>query len=90
MRRYFHEEAWLPVEIIAAGGRQSYFVHDDWANFAPGLKSIDDATARRRHILLAFEMAAVETDARERERHDGLLCPALPLSPNRPGPIWLA
>ncbi len=54
--------------IVATGAKHSYFAHDDWAKFAPGLKRIDDATVLRRHILLAFEKAEIETDARERER----------------------
>src|SRR5271166_7030278 len=54
--------------IIATGARHSYFGHDDWAKFAPGLKRIDDATVLRRHILLAFEKAEIETDAPERRR----------------------
>ena len=54
--------------IIATGAKHSYFAHDDWMKFAPGLKRIDDATVLRRHILLAFEKAEIETDARECER----------------------
>jgi NADH dehydrogenase len=54
--------------IVATGAKHSYFAHDDWAKFAPGLKRIDDATVLRRHILLAFEKAEIETDAGERER----------------------
>ena len=54
--------------IVATGAKHSYFAHDDWAKFAPGLKRIDDATVLRRHILLAFEKAEIEPDARERER----------------------
>jgi NADH dehydrogenase len=45
---------WL---VIATGATHSYFGHDDWAPFAPGLKSLDDATAIRRRLLLAFEQA---------------------------------
>ena len=56
------------ILIIATGAKHSYFSHDDWAMFAPGLKSVDDATFLRRRILLAFEKAEVETDVRERER----------------------
>jgi NADH:ubiquinone reductase (H+-translocating) len=43
--------------ILATGATHSYFGHDEWAKFAPGLKSIEDATEIRRRILLAFEMA---------------------------------
>jgi NADH dehydrogenase len=46
--------------IVATGARHSYFGHDDWARFAAGLKSIDDATEIRRRILIAFEAAERE------------------------------
>ncbi|HXN85296.1 MAG TPA: NAD(P)/FAD-dependent oxidoreductase [Candidatus Binataceae bacterium] len=49
--------------IVAAGAGNSYFGHDEWAQFAPGLKSLDDALDIRRRILLAFELA-------EREHHE--------------------
>ena len=52
--------------IIASGARHAYFGHDDWAEHAPGLKTIDDATYLRRRILLAFEKAEAETDPDER------------------------
>lgn len=43
--------------ILATGATHSYFGHDDWAKYAPGLKSIEDATEIRRRVLLAFELA---------------------------------
>jgi len=46
--------------IVAAGATDSYFGHDDWANAAPGLKTLDDALAIRRRLLLAFEEAERE------------------------------
>jgi NADH dehydrogenase len=46
--------------ILATGAGPSYFGHDDWAHDAPGLKSLTDATAIRRRILLAFEAAELE------------------------------
>jgi NADH dehydrogenase len=46
--------------VVATGARHSYFGHDEWATFAPGLKSIDDATEIRRRILIAFEAAERE------------------------------
>lgn len=49
--------------VLAAGATHSYFGRDDWARFAPGLKTIEDATAIRRRLLLAFERAEVTTDA---------------------------
>src|SRR6516165_840211 len=54
--------------IIATGAQHAYFGHDDWAGYAPGLKTIDDATYLRRRILLAFEKAETEPDAAERRR----------------------
>jgi NADH dehydrogenase len=54
--------------VVAAGSTHSYFGHDDWRPFAPGLKTIDDATTIRRKILSAFEAAEMETDAARRER----------------------
>ena len=54
--------------VVATGSTHSYFGHEDWRPFAPGLKSIDDATRIRGHILRAFEAAEMETDAARRER----------------------
>jgi NADH dehydrogenase len=48
--------------ILATGSSHQYFGHDEWEKFAPGLKTIDDATHMRRRILLAFEAAERETD----------------------------
>lgn len=53
--------------ILATGGRTSYFGHDEWEKFAPGLKDLDDAVEIRRRVLLAFEQAEKETDP-ERKR----------------------
>jgi len=54
---------WL---ILATGARHSYFGHDEWSAHAPGLKSIEDALAIRRKVLLALERAETETDQRMR------------------------
>jgi NADH dehydrogenase len=54
--------------IIATGVTHSYFGHDDWAEFAPGLKRIEDATRIRRRILLAFEQAELTHEEAERRR----------------------
>lgn len=54
--------------VLATGAEHAYFGHDDFAPFAPGLKTIDDATDLRRRILLAFERAEAEADAAERAR----------------------
>ncbi len=56
------------VLVMAMGSRHAYFGHDDWENVAPGLKNIDDATAIRRRILMAFEEAEQSTDPDERRR----------------------
>jgi NADH dehydrogenase len=47
--------------VVAAGATHSYFGHDEWAELAPGLKTIEDATEIRRRVLLAFELAERET-----------------------------
>lgn len=48
--------------ILATGARHSYFGHDEWEGVAPGLKTIEDATAIRGRILSAFEEAERETN----------------------------
>src|SRR5579864_4513508 len=57
------EEGQIPYDylIVAAGAGHSYFGHDDWEVFAPGLKTIEDALEIRRRILLAFELAERQT-----------------------------
>ncbi|XAH25805.1 NAD(P)/FAD-dependent oxidoreductase [Xylophilus sp. GW821-FHT01B05] len=52
--------------IVAAGATHGYFGHDEWAEHAPGLKTLDDAFAIRRRVLLAFEAAEKETDPARR------------------------
>lgn len=54
--------------VIATGATHSYFGHDDWAPYAPGLKRIEDATRIRRSILIAFERAELTDDGAERQR----------------------
>jgi NADH dehydrogenase len=51
--------------VIATGARHAYFGHDDWEPYAPGLKTLEDATKIRRRILLAFERAEAECDPKE-------------------------
>lgn len=48
--------------IVATGASHQYFGHDEWEEFAPGLKTIEDATDMRRRILLAFEAAERENN----------------------------
>ena len=54
--------------VVATGAQHAYFGRDDWASYAPGLKTIDDATYIRRRILIAFERAETEPDPIERQR----------------------
>jgi NADH dehydrogenase len=54
--------------IVAAGAQQSYFGNDEFATFAPGMKTIDDALELRGRILGAFEAAEFSTDPAERQR----------------------
>jgi NADH dehydrogenase len=58
----------LPYDtlVLATGVRHAYFGHDEWEPFAPGLKTLEDATTLRRRILVAFERAERETDPRQR------------------------
>lgn len=53
--------------VLATGARHAYFGHDEWEPFAPGLKTLEDATTLRRRILVAFERAERETDPARRE-----------------------
>jgi NADH dehydrogenase len=52
--------------VLAAGANDSYFGHDEWRAFAPGLKTLEDALEMRRRILLAFERAEWERDVEAR------------------------
>lgn len=52
--------------LLASGATHAYFGHDDWAPYAPGLKTLDDALLLRRRLLLAFERAEAEPDAERR------------------------
>lgn len=54
--------------VIATGSTHSYFGHDEWSRYAPGLKRIEDATRIRRSILIAFERAEVTKDEDQRRR----------------------
>src|SRR3954462_15823189 len=58
----------LPYDtlVLATGARHAYFGHDEWEPFAPGLKTLEDATTLRRRILLAFERAERESDPERR------------------------
>ncbi|HWK66650.1 MAG TPA: NAD(P)/FAD-dependent oxidoreductase [Rhizobiaceae bacterium] len=53
--------------VLATGARHAYFGHDEWEPFAPGLKTLEDATTIRRRILSAFELAEREADPARRQ-----------------------
>jgi NADH dehydrogenase len=63
-RRIVHYD----IVVIAAGATHAYHGHDDWAAYAPGLKTIADARTIRSQLLLSFERAESCDDAAERER----------------------
>nr|WP_275404074.1 NAD(P)/FAD-dependent oxidoreductase [Pseudonocardia acidicola] len=52
--------------VVATGATHSYFGHDEFAQYAPGMKTVEDARHLRDRILLAFEMAELATDPQER------------------------
>jgi NADH:ubiquinone reductase (H+-translocating) len=68
-RRVLADEDCYPYDflIVCTGATHAYFGHDDWAEYAPGLKTLGDALAMRARILLAFERAESTEDSAERE-----------------------
>jgi NADH dehydrogenase len=54
--------------ILACGAQHSYFGHDEWEEFAPGLKTVEQATEIRRRVLLAYEEAERSTSPDDRKR----------------------
>lgn len=62
-----NEEVPYDSLIVATGAKHSYFGKDNWENFAPGLKTVEDAIEMRRRIFMAFEAAEKETDAAKRQ-----------------------
>src|ERR1700733_735392 len=69
-KKVFLEKSSLAYDylVLAMGGQTSYFGHSEWEQFAPGLKTLDDALRIRSHILLAFEQAENEADATARDK----------------------
>jgi NADH:ubiquinone reductase (H+-translocating) len=61
----------LPYDylVVAGGATHAYFGHDEWARFAPGMKSIEDARMLRSQILGAYELAELATDEKEKDAH---------------------
>jgi NADH dehydrogenase len=69
-RRVGGDEFEVPYDdlVIAAGMQQSYFGHDEYAQWAPGMKTLADAVTIRRRVFGAFEMAVTAADPTERQR----------------------
>lgn len=69
-RRVIAGERTIPYDylVLATGATHSYFGHDEWAPFAPGLKRIEDATDIRRRLLVAFERAELSDDDAARKK----------------------
>jgi NADH dehydrogenase len=67
-RRVILRDGAVPYDdlIVATGATHAYFGHDDWAELAPGLKTIENATAIRSRLLAAFEHAEREQDPANR------------------------
>ena len=63
------EELRYDYLVLAAGGRTSYFGHDEWERVAPGLKDLDDAVEIRRRVLMAFESAEKEEHPQRRREY---------------------
>lgn len=69
-KKVFFEENTLDYDylVLALGSQTAYFGHPEWEQFAPGLKTIDDALRIRSSVLLAFEKAENEKDAAQRDK----------------------
>lgn len=67
-RRVIHSRGQLDYDylVVAAGSETSYFANPQWAQVAPGLKSLDDALRIRRRILTSFEQAETEPDTQRK------------------------
>jgi NADH dehydrogenase len=67
-RRIRTDGAELPYDylLLACGAEDNYFGHEDWEPFAPGLKSLEQATEIRRRVLTAYEQAEIEPDPERR------------------------
>ncbi len=69
-KKVFLEKGALDYDylVLALGGHTGYFGHHEWEQFAPGLKTLDDALRLRSRILFAFEKAEMETNPVEHDR----------------------
>jgi NADH dehydrogenase len=68
-QRVLMQDQFIPYDylILATGVQHNYFGHDEWSAYAPGLKTLQDATAIRHRILLSFETAEREQDPEKRQ-----------------------
>ncbi len=66
-----HKNGTVPYDtlVVATGSDKFYFGHDEWQQFAPGLKTIEDALVYRNKVMMAFEAAELETDPAIRQEH---------------------
>ncbi|WP_153110843.1 NAD(P)/FAD-dependent oxidoreductase [Propionivibrio limicola] len=55
--------------VLATGASHDYFGNDQWATYAPGLKTVEDATGIRERLLMAFELAEMTAEPAERDAH---------------------
>ena len=71
VRQMVAKECTLPYDylLLACGARHSYFGHEEWEEFAPGLKTIEQATEIRRRVLTAFEAAERTANPSEQRLH---------------------
>jgi NADH dehydrogenase len=74
--------------VLATGARHAYFGHDEWETFAPGLKTLEDATTLRRHILVAFERAEREEDPAPSPSWRTTRCPVISARSTRARRAW--
>ena len=70
-KKISYDNKWIGYDylLIACGAKHFYFGNNEWEEFAPGLKTIEQATEIRRRILLAFELAEKERDEKKREKY---------------------
>ena len=70
-KKISYDNKWIGYDylLIACGAKHFYFGNNEWEKYAPGLKTIEQATEIRRRILLAFELAEKERDEKKREKY---------------------
>ncbi|MCC7402795.1 MAG: NAD(P)/FAD-dependent oxidoreductase [Bdellovibrionales bacterium] len=68
-RRIHYDNQWLSYDflVVCCGSKHHYFGNEEWEEFSPGLKTIEQATEIRRRVLLALELAEKESDLQRRQ-----------------------